>query len=682
MPNSAIHKRLPVVICFLLAVATLAIYLPVRNHEFIHYDDDTYVTDNPHVLSGLTIENIKWAFTTPHGSNFHPLTWLSHQLDCSLFGKTPGPHHLINVIFHIANTLLLFVVLNRMTRRIWPSAFVAALFALHPLHVESVAWVAERKDVLSTLFWLLTMLAYARYAERPNLTRYLLTLAVFALGLMTKPMLVTLPFVLLLLDYWPLNRLVLRKPPDSPKMSKTGIINYQLSIINAFAEKLPFLVLTAISSIITFIVQQKGGSVPSFASLGWKSRLTNAVVSYLAYIAKMIYPARLAVLYPHPAGGIPVARAVIFGVLLLLTTAFFLYHARRHKYLALGWLWYLGTLVPVIGIVQVGVQAMADRYTYVPLIGLFLIVAFGATDLLKNLPAKKYILAASAFLVLTTLTVATSFQLKYFKDGFILFDHTLAVTENNYVMHNNYANVLNDLDRPAEAVEHFKEALRFLPDSFEVHNNYGNALKKLDRIDDAIHHYQKALKLNPRAYLTHYNLALALVAKGQYDQAIEHYKIYFGPDFENDAHYDIATRLASEGKLAEAIEQYEKALKFTPDRVEALSNLGYAFAQKGEHSRALEYYQKALAADPNDIITHGRMALTLASIGRYDDAIEKCRIVLKARPDDTEMHTNLGILLQHQGKLDEAITCYRRALEIDPNFQKARDHLTAALNQK
>ncbi len=680
--NKPVEKHWYLLICACLALVTLAIYLPVRNHEFIHYDDDTYVTDNPHVLSGLTIENIRWAFTTPHGANWHPLTWLSHMLDCSLFGKTPGPHHLINVIFHIANTLLLFVVLHRMTKRIWPSAFVAALFALHPLHVESVAWVAERKDVLSTLFWLLTILAYARYAERPNLTRYLLTLAVFALGLMTKPMLVTLPFVLLLLDYWPLERFKFDELPDSRTTSKPPTINYRLSIISLLLEKLPFLLLTGISSIITFIVQQKGGSVPSFASLGFKSRLTNAVVSYLAYIGKMIYPTRLAVLYPHPAGGIPVARAIIFGVLLLLMTAFFLYHARRHRYLALGWLWYLGTLVPVIGIVQVGVQAMADRYTYVPLIGLFLIVAFGAADLLKNLSAKKYILAASAFLVLTTLTVVTSIQLKYFKDGFTLFDHTLAVTENNYVMHNNYANVLNNLERPAEAVEHFKEALRFLPDSFEVHNNYGNALKKLDRIDDAVRHYQKALKLNPKAHLTHYNLALALVAKGQYDEAIEHYKIYFGPDFEDDAHYNVATRLASEGKLAEAIEQYEKALKFTPDRVEALSNLGYAFAQKGEHSRALEYYQKALAADPNDIITHGRMALTLASIGRYDEAIEKCRIVLKARPDDAEMHTNLGILLQHQGRLDEAITCYRRALEIDPASQKARDQLNAALALK
>jgi len=660
MPNSAIHKRLPVVICFLLAIATLVVYLPVRSHRFVHYDDDTYVTDNPNVLSGLTIRNIKWAFTTGHGSNFHPVTWLSHQLDCTIFGENPGPHHLVNLFWHIANVILLFWLLQRITKRIWPSAFVAALFALHPLHVESVAWVAERKDVLSAFFWLLTMLAYVRYTERPKPARYLLTLLIFIIGLMTKPMLVTLPFCLLLLDYWPLNRLA-PTTPDLPKMPGS-------TIINVFTEKIPFLALSAVSSVITFIVQQRTGAVPSFASLGFKSRLSNAVVSYLAYIAKMFWPARLAVLYPHPADGIPTARAVIFAALLLLITFFLLYHTRRHRYLAFGWLWYLGTLVPVIGIVQVGVQAMADRYTYIPLVGIFIIIAFGCPDLIKKIPFKKYILAAAASVCLIACSITTRVQLGYWKDGFSLFDHTLAVTKNNYVIQNNYATVLNNLGRPADAVEHFKEALRFLPDSFEVHNNYGNALKKLGQIDQAIKHFRFALKLNPNAKLTHYNLALALVAKGQYDQAIKHYKIYLGPGLE-----DTAKR-----NTQYAIRNTNSA----PDRVEALSNLGYAFAKKGQYQKALEYYQKALAIDGNDIITHGRLALALAPLGRIDQAIKHCRIVLKTLPDDVEMHTNLGILLQNQGKLDEAIACYRRALKIDPTFQKARDYLTSALNQK
>ncbi len=680
--NKSVDKLYYVLICTVLFLATLAVYLPVRNHQFVHYDDDTYVTNNPHVLSGLTIENIKWAFTTGHGSNFHPVTWLSHQLDCTIFGENSGPHHLVNVFWHIANTILLFVLLQRMTKRIWPSAFVAALFALHPLHVESVAWVAERKDVLSTFFWLLTMLAYAHYTERPKPARYLLTLLVFIIGLMTKPMLVTLPFCLLLLDYWPLNRIGVNGPVDLRTTSRPPTLSCQLLSIRLLFEKIPFLALSAVSSVITFIVQQRTGAVPSFASLGWESRLSNAVVSCLAYIAKMFWPVRLAVLYPHPAGGIPVARAVIFAALLLLMTFFLLYHARRYRYLAFGWLWYLGTLVPVIGIVQVGVQAMADRYTYIPLIGIFIIIAWGCADLIKNVPAGKYILAVAASACLIACGITTRIQLGYWKDGFSLFDHTLAVTKNNYVIQNNYATVLNNLDRPAEAVEHFKEALRFLPDSFEVHNNYGNALKKLGRTDQAVKHFRLALKLNPDAKLTHYNLALALVAKGQYDEAIEHYKSYLGPEPQDNARFDLARRLNAEGKLEEAIAQYRKVLKFAPDHVEALSNLGHAFAKKEQYQKALEYYEKALAVDGNDIITHGRLALALAPLGRIDEAIKQCRIVLKVLPDDVEMHTNLGILLQHQGKLDEAITCYRRALKIDPNFQKARDHLTAALTQK
>jgi protein O-mannosyl-transferase len=654
-------------ICIFLAVVTFAVYLPVRNHGFVYYDDDVYVTNNTEVKSGLSWQGIKWAFTTGHGSNWHPLTWLSLMLDCEFFGVKPGPMHLVNVFFHVANTILLFILLNRMTKGVWQSAFIAGLFALHPLHVESVAWVAERKDVLSTLFWLLTMLAYVRYAERPSAGRYIATLFLFAMGLLAKPMLVTLPFVLLLLDYWPLDRFY------GPKFSIRGLL----------LEKLPLLILSIVSSVVTFIFQQRGGAVADSNRLLLDERVINAIVSYLTYIGKMIWPTQLAVLYPHPVNTIPVSRVVIYGTILVLITIFFVCYRRRHKYLLVGWLWYMGTLVPVIGIVQVGSQAMADRYTYIPLIGIFIIIAFGVTELLQKIPSRKIILSVIAGISLAACTVVTSHQLKYWKDNLTLFEHTLAVTEGNYLMHNNFANVLSGLGRQAEAASHLAEALRFLPDSPEIHNNYGNILRETGKFDQAIEQYKIAIKLNPDFTLAYYNLGLALAANGDYEGAIEQYRLYAGTSLDiADFHHGLGAQLAKESKAGDAVSQFQKALIVKPDSAEVLSNFGYALAQSGKPREAIEYYDKVLAKDPNNVITHGRLALALASVGRIGKAIEQCRIVLAARPDDFEMYANLGILLQNQGKLDEAIKCYKKALQINPNFQKARENLDAALAQE
>jgi tetratricopeptide (TPR) repeat protein len=592
------HRRL--LLCIVLAVVTFAVYLPVRNHEFVRYDDDTYVTHNSNVKWGLSLQSIKWAFTTGYAANWHPLTWLSHQLDCQLFGLNSSAHHLVNVLFHVANTVLLFIVLSRMTGRIWPSVFVAGLFALHPLHVESVAWVAERKDVLSTLFWLLTMLAYVRYAEGPSAGRYVTALVLFILGLMCKPMLVTLPIVLLLLDYWPLNRL-----------------NSKLSILNLIVEKVPFFVFSVVSSVVTFVVQQKGGAMPTIYAIPLEGRIANAICSYPAYVGKMIWPARLAALYPHPVAQIPTARAVIYVALLVLITIFLIYHGRKYRYLIVGWFWYVVTLLPVIGIVQVGAQAMADRYTYVPLTGLFIIVAFGAAELTGKIPFGKFILTAGAVIVLFGCSLATSAQMRHWKDSFTLFDHTLAVTANNYVMLNNYANILSEQGKPAEAVKYFVEAIRLLPNSADIHNNYANALKEL---------------------------GVALAGRGDYD---------------------------------EAIEQYKAALARKPNFAEAYCNIGCVLVQKGQPAEAIEYFEKGLRIEPNDILAHGQLAVALANTGRTDEAIEHCRIVLAARPNDVEMHTNLGILLESRGKIDQAIESYRKALQIDPNFQRARDNLNA-----
>ena len=629
-----------------MALATLAVYWPVKNHEFIKYDDDKYITDNRNVQSGLNPESIRWAFTTGHASNWHPVTWMSHELDCQIFDLNAGAHHMVNVFFHIMNTLLLFVVLKRMTKAIWPSAFVAALFGLHPLHVESVAWAAERKDVLSTFFWMLTMWAYVRYAEHPKVTRYLLALLFFVIGLMAKPMLVTLPFVLLLLDYWPLERMRFGKLINEEKQ-KNPI--QQKPVLHLLIEKIPFIFFSIVSSVVTFIVQHRTGAVQTIEAIDIKSRVGNAVVAYIGYIEKMIWPDNLAVLYPHPGGSLSMSKVAGCGLLLILLSACFIFLARRHKYLIVGWLWYIGTLVPVIGLVQVGVQAMADRYTYIPMTGLFIIIAWGASDLFRSLPYRKFILGFCAVAILSAITVKTSQQLKYWQNSETLFQHTLSVTKNNYVMQNNYANYLMSMGKLNDAVEHFNESLKIKPRAAKVHNNLGNALSKLGKIDDATEQYRTALSLEP--------------------------------DF-SDAHYNLAIVLSKQNKIEEAIKEYRQSLRLDPGNVDALSNLGFELAQQGKNEEAIELYNKALAIEPENIITHGRLGLALAAAGKIDEAIQEFRIVLKARPDDAEMRCNLGILLEKEGKTAEAIEQYRLALQIAPDFEKVRTLLEKTLEKE
>ncbi len=666
------HRRL--LICAALAITTFAVYFPVRNYEFLHYDDDVYVTNNKEVQSGLSWHGVEWAFTTGHGANWHPLTWLSLMLDCKLFGVKSGPMHIVNVLFHIANSILLFVVLARMTKGVWQSAFIAGLFALHPLHVESVAWVAERKDMLSTLFWLLTMLAYVRYVERPSAGRYIAVPVLFAIGLLAKPMLVTLPFVLLLLDYWPLERIGGQKTEDRRQRA---------SLKWLIIEKTPLIVLSAASSIVTFIVQQQGGAVVASNRLLFDERIFNAIVSYPAYLGKMLWPVHLAVLYPHPINRIPAAEALICAVILILITVLCVYYVRRHKYLFVGWLWYLGTLVPVIGIVQVGSQAMADRYTYVPLIGIFIIITFGVTELLKEKPFGKIALGILAGVSLSACAVVTTQQLKYWKDSLALFEHTLNVIEGNDIIENNYANILVDKGRPGEAMKYFSRAINLHPDSPGVRNNYGSALREAGRVDEAIEQFKIAIKIDPNYELAHYNFGLALAAKGDYEGAIQQYQLYAGTAVDlTDIRQGLAAELAKEGKVNDAVNQFQQAMTVKPNSAEVLSNFGYALAQSGKPQEAIEYYNKAIAIEPNNVIAHGRLALALAAAGRIDEAIEQCRVVIAARPNDAEMQNNLGILLQRQDKIDEAIECYKKALQIDPKLQKARENLDSALTQK
>ncbi|MGD0596998.1 MAG: glycosyltransferase family 39 protein [Sedimentisphaerales bacterium] len=417
----ASSNRRSFLICLILGLITFAVFYQVHSFKFITYDDPYYVYKNPDIQSGITLESIKWAFTTGWTANWHPLTWLSYMLDWQLFDSNPAGYHVVNLIFHIANTLLLFIVLRQMTGSIWPSAFAAVLFALHPLHVQSVAWVSELKDVLSTFFWVLTMWAYFRYVNKPGISRYLWIVIFLALGLMSKPMLVTLPFVLLLLDYWPLERFRRR------------------TLFYLIGEKIPFFVLSAASSIVTFLVQRSSIAVVSLNVLPLKFRILNAFVSYTGYIEKMFWPGRLAVFYPHLGRNISVMYAAISAGFLLAATVLVIRFGKNRRYLVTGWFWYIGTLVPVIGIVQVGIQGMADRYSYITLTGLFIIIAWGVPDLLTKWRYKKIVLASLALLIVSTISISTYNQLRYWRNTLTLFQHAIDVTKDNFMAMNELA---------------------------------------------------------------------------------------------------------------------------------------------------------------------------------------------------------------------------------------------------
>ena len=569
-----LYNKLKVLLIYVvLALATFIAYEQVRNHDFISYDDDKYVCENQHVIDGLTSDSIRWAFTTNRASNWHPLTWLSHMLDCQLFGLNAGWHHLTNVLFHIVNTLLLFAVLKRMTGAFWCSVFVASAFALHPLHVESVAWIAERKDVLSGFFWMLTIWAYVRYTERPGINRYLLTLLTFALGLMAKPMLVTLPFVLLLLDYWPLGRLQWASKDTGrnlPPAESAGLNRRVSSTFHLVVEKIPLFVLSAASSVVTCIAQQSGGSMMLIERLPLKFRIINAMTSYLGYIVKMFYPTRLAVFYPYPETfHMSAVALLLIGILVLLNR-----WAHRRPWLIVGLLWYFGTLVPVIGLVQVGSQAMADRYTYLPSIGIFIIVAWGVAELSAKWRYRKIILGVLAGLILAVLVICTRAQVKYWKNDFTLFKHTLSVTRKNYVMHFNYGVVLREKGRLDEAVIQFRRALQIKPNHSEIRYDIGYTLALQGKLKEAVSEYRKFLQIIPDDLDVHNNLGSVFLRQGKIDEAIACFKeaLRLEPACP-EALNNLGMALGEQGKLDEAIKYFTEALRVKPDFAEARSNL-------------------------------------------------------------------------------------------------------------
>ena len=590
-------KRSDLVILLGLAVMTFGIYAQVVGHQFITLDDPTYIRENPNVNRGVTLAGLAWAFTTFYVANWHPLTWISHMIDCQLFGTNPGRHLLVNALIHAANTLLIFYFLFRTTHARWPSALVAALFALHPLHVESVAWASERKDTLSTFFGLLSLIAYVRYAEARSISRYAWVAVTLGLGLLAKPMLVTWPFVMLLLDYWPLARF--RGRGQRQRLRSASHSEAATATARLIWEKLPLFALVAASVIITFVAQSHGGAVRTFAAAPVGFRLSNGVVSYAKYILLMFWPNNLAVYYPLPQTGIPTWQTLGAAFLLIGITALCFLQRRNRPYLIVGWLWFLGTLVPVIGFVQVGGQTMADRYFYIPSIGLFIALVFGLADLAKSWHVAPLLSAGVAAGVLLILATLTNAQIQRWRDSFTLFEHTLAVTPPNPHIEYNLALALGGSGRYDEAATHFEKALQIDPHLYDGLVGMGVTREFQGRLPEAIDYFQAAIRSQPDTPTAHLQLGRVLWKQNSDQAALEEIgrALQLAPkDAEIRADFGLALQLV--GRIPEAIEQFHEALRMNPNNAEAHANLALALLASGKPRESIPEFETALRLNP------------------------------------------------------------------------------------
>ena len=588
-----------------LAVVTLAIYAQVAGHQFITLDDDVYIKDNPMVNRGVTLSRITWAFTTFHQANWHPLTWISHMIDSQVFGMNAGGHLLVNALIHVANTSLLFWFLLRTTHARWPSALVAALFALHPLHVESVAWAAERKDTLSTFFGLLSLIAYARYAEAPSRKWYAWTAIALVLGLMAKPVLVTWPFVMLLLDYWPFRRFQASEERDRWSAFR-GIV----------LEKIPLFAIAAASCVITFIAQARGGTVRTFADAPVTLRLSNALVSYAKYLLLTFWPNDLAVYYPFAPAGIPLWQIVGAALLLIGITAFCISQRKIRPYLIVGWLWFVGTLIPVIGLVQVGGQTMADRYFYIPSIGLFIAIVFGVANIAQTGRVAWAFSVATIAVVLLVLATLTNAQLHRWRDSATLFQHTLAVTPPNFPMEYNLAHVLGGQGKYDEAAAHFQNALQIKPDFFDGLLNMGVTRAQQGQIGEAIEYYQRAIAVQPDSAKAHAELGVALARQNRMEAALD--ELNKASDLapnDADVHTNLGLVLARLGKVQDAIDELHQAVWFKPDSAEAHNNLGLVLLASGKPRESIPEFEAALRLKPELKVASDNLYRAQAQLG-------------------------------------------------------------------
>ena len=637
MTTHVLERHRNALICLALIVLTLIPFWQVRHHQFVNYDDNEYVYENPNVTQGLTVRTIVWAFVGRHVAHWHPVASLSHLLDVSLFGLKPGGHHTVNLLLHVANTVVLFLALVRMTHQPWRSAVVALLFALHPLHVEPVAWVSSRKDVLSTLFLMLTLLTYARYVERPTAWQYLLVLLSVTLGLMAKVMLVTLPFALLLLDYWPLARLT-----NIAGLAKRRVL-WKL-----VREKLPLFIPVAMALGIAFHSAIQHGIAGAGNYFPLHVRLANSLVAYGQYVVRTFWPAGLAAFYPHPGSAVPLWQVIGSTALLACVSVAVWRLRRRHPYLAVGWLWFLGTLVPVIGLVQSVHFATADKYTYVPLVGLFIMVVWGVADAAGPWCARgashmcRAVLGVAAAGVLLALTTLSWVQAGHWCNSETLARHTVSVTSNNA----------------------------------QMHNNLGLALAEQGKLDEAAVHFNQAIRIRDYYVKAHYNLGVTLAKQGKLNEAIEQYAkaIEVDPD-DPDAHYNLGNALERRGQVDEAIVQFEHAVRLHPDHADAHYNLGNVFNEQGRLDEAIDQFAEVIRIDPGYGEAYNNLGLALARQGRYQDAVGRFAEAIRIDPRNAEAYNNLGAALVRQGKLKEAEEQYLRALQIDPKHATARRNL-------
>lgn len=555
-PNDG--KKALLVSCLLVLLVSIVFGQTIQ-HELINYDDDQYVTDNPHVLNGLNWADLVWAFTTGHTGYAHPVTWLTHQLDCQLYGTWAGGHHLTSLLIHAINSILLFFLFWRLTRVLWPSAFLAALFAIHPLHVESVAWAAERKDVLSGLFFLLTLHAYVRYVAQAKMSLYVLSLCFFILGILSKPMLVTVPCLLLLLDYWPLRRV-----NDGKNQTGSG---GQLTFGRLLVEKIPYAVVAAAWSVLTYLIQKKVGAVLTDVHMGLSRRIANALVSYATYTWKTFCPVDLALFYPYPSR-LALGLVILSGLFLLSISVVCVVKRRSVPYLFTGWFWYVGMLVPVIGFIQVGNQARADRYTYLPQIGLGLVITWGAIELFNKWRRGREGLVVLAIVALASLTTLSFVQASTWKNNETVWQHSLAHTADNYVAHNNLGKALLVKGRLDEAIPHFQHALEICDECSDVYNNLGHALARAGKWTEAIDAYRGAIRTNPNLPNAHNdnNLGIALAKVGKTDEAINEFTEALRIDHDyREAHCNLALVLVQVGRRDEAVAHLREALRLKPD---------------------------------------------------------------------------------------------------------------------
>lgn len=659
-----------ILVSIILMIATLAVYMQVVNHEFIFYDDPDYITENTNIHYGITLQSISWAFTTFHASNWHPLTWLSHLLDVQLYGLNPAGHHVTNVVFHGATTILLFLFLTRVSGYLWRSAVVAALFALHPLHVESVAWAAERKDVLSAFFWMVTLILYNRYVEQPGKVRYGLAVISMALGLMAKPMLVTLPIVLLFLDYWPLGRTGLVPAP-------VNIPRQQRSLRFLLLEKVPFAALAAISCVMTIYAQRSVmtdiDATPLFA------RIANGVVAYLLYLHKMVIPWHLSVLYQFN-DDLPLWQSLGAVILLTAVSALIWQQRRQRPYLIVGWLWYLLTLVPVIGIVKVGSQGMADRYTYIPLIGMFVLLVWLSADSLRQWDKNVLIRSTAAALMLTVCAATAWRQVSYWRDTKTLFTHALTVSLNNFMAYYCLGLVSDMAGQSAEALEYYRKTIAIAPWYSEPYLKIGESLQLAGKTDEAQQMFDKAVALEPGSFSAQTGRASFLASINRMEDAVAGYlqALSLNPG-SAEAYSNLAVAYQKMNRLDAAAEQYARALRINPYFAVAHANLGVILAARDKYDEAISHYLAALNADPQSYSVRHNLGMLYQKLRRGDEAIEQYRQALRINASLPETHNNLGVALAEKGDTAVARRHFELAIKLRPEYAEARRNLEYAL---